>query len=90
MAGALDVPVRGDLIRRSRATSPQDALGPAERARNVEGAFAPRLRAQGAPPSRMLLVVDVATTGTTLEAGARAFLEAGVERVFGLTVAIED
>ena len=38
----------------------------------------------------MLLVVDVATTGTTLEAGARAFLEAGVERVFGLTVAIED
>jgi predicted amidophosphoribosyltransferase len=88
VAAALDLPVRGDLIRRVRFTPPQAALGRAARARNVAGAFAPR---EGGPvPARVLLVDDVMTTGATLEAAAGALRPAGVTRVFGLTLAIED
>ena len=90
VASTLGVPLRGDLIVRARATSPQAALGRIERARNVEGAFAPRMITGAGAPERVLLVDDVATTGATLEAAARALRAGGAWRVFGLTVAIED
>jgi predicted amidophosphoribosyltransferase len=90
VAEALGVPLRPDLIRRVRRTSAQAALGRVERARNVEGAFAPRNPPARAVPERLLLVDDVATTGATLEAAALALRTAGVARVFGLTLALED
>jgi predicted amidophosphoribosyltransferase len=90
VAQALGLPVRSDLIRRARATSPQATLGRIERARNVEGAFAPRLNPGEKAPERVLLVDDVATTGATLAAAASALRAAGVTRIFALTLAIED
>lgn len=90
IAATLGVPVRTDLIRRVRATSAQAALGRVERARNVEGAFAPRSGERGRAPARILLLDDVATTGATLEAAALALRAGGVAHVFALTLAIED
>lgn len=92
VAARLAVPVRGDLIHRARRTRAQASLGREERARNVEGAFAPTAAAPGAsaPPRRVLLVDDVMTTGATLEAAASALRAAGVASVLALTLAIED
>ncbi len=81
------IPMNGRLLRRKRPTPPQvhqtDALG---RRRNVKDAFEVRGTAGGA----VLLVDDVTTTGATLDACARALLEAGAEAVFCLTFARED
>ena len=41
----------------------------------------------GVIPERVILVDDVLTTGATLMAAASALKEAGIEQVFGLTVA---
>lgn len=85
VADELDVPLRGGLLRRVRPTGAQTSLGMDRRRRNMAGAFEVRT----APPS-VLLVDDVATTGATLGAAARALLDAGAERVYALAVARED
>ena len=85
-AAELGAPLRAGLLRRARATPAQSALGAGGRARNLLGAF----EAAEAPPREVLLVDDVATTGATLEAAARALRAAGAERVLALTVARED
>lgn len=72
-------------LTRRRATKAQVGLSKVERAANLQGAFA-------APPGafegrRVLLVDDVATTGATLNAAARAILKAGAQAVDGLVFA---
>ena len=86
VAQELGVPLRDGLLRRVRATGAQTALGMDRRRGNMAGAFEVR----SAPPPSVLLVDDVATTGATLGAGARALLDAGAERVHALAVARED
>jgi ComF family protein len=81
-----------DALTRSRATTPQVTLSADERHANVAGAFAVRratlLRAAPALEGRRaVLIDDVATTGATLEACARALKEAGASGVCGLTAA---
>jgi ComF family protein len=73
-------------LRRSRWTPPQAALGKRERRKNVQDAF--EVETPSAVRERnVLLVDDVSTTGSTLEACSRALLRAGAGRVFGLTLA---
>ncbi len=79
-----------EALRRRRFPGPQAGSASAEeRRRNVEGAFvvADARRVAG---RRALLVDDVATTGATLDACARALLEAGVAEALALTLARED
>ena len=86
IAAQLQLPLRGDLLRRGRPTAAQSALEASARARNIEGAF----EAAGIASRPVLLVDDVTTTGATLEAAARALRDAGAERVYALAVARED
>ena len=70
---------------RERHTLSQVGLSAEERKKNVEGAFK-------ADPNRIkgksiLIMDDVATTGSTLSAAARTLVDAGASKVFALTIA---
>jgi len=73
-----------DLVR-TRQTAPQIRLPPAQREKNVRGAFA--VNGGGIAGRRVLLVDDVYTTGATVSECARILLGAGAETVGVLTVA---
>lgn len=73
----LSLPVAGDCLSRTRATSAQAGLDAAGRRGNLRGAF----RARKPPPSSVALVDDVLTTGSTVAECARALKRAGCERV---------
>lgn len=79
LARALDVPVRHDLLMRTRATRAQTDLGAIARRRNVRGAFATKPGA--AWPEHVALLDDVMTTGATLAECARVLRQAGVRRI---------
>jgi len=82
-------------LRRARATRPQSALHADARRANVLGAFrvnAWTVRGEAAWRSRLagatlVLVDDVTTTGATLEAAARALIDAGAGEVRAVTLA---
>ena len=75
----IGVPVREELIRRTRNTKTQTSLNARRRARNLRGAFAASPEAKG---MRLLLIDDVRTTGATLSECARALREAGAAAVY--------
>jgi ComF family protein len=87
LAGELRLPWSCALERRARTVA-QHALGRAERAANLGGAFRVRPDRRAAVAGRwVLLVDDVTTTGATLAACAAALLQGGSRAVSALTVA---
>lgn len=77
---ALDLPVKTWAARRIRATPVQTAQTPAERRKNVVGAFRCG-RFSSVKDLRILMVDDVLTTGATCEAVTLALLSAGAAQV---------
>lgn len=84
MAPHLALPVRTDLLQRTRATRPQVGLGRQERLHNVADAFSALPDAAG---GSWLLVDDVCTTGATLQACAAALHAQGAPTVWAITLA---
>jgi ComF family protein len=81
---AWQIPVAAEVLIKLRPTQPQTLLPLAQRRRNVRGAFAcsGRLRY-----TRVLLVDDVYTSGSTAHECARVLKRHGVEQVDVLTLA---
>ncbi|MHA6206288.1 ComF family protein [Dyella soli] len=79
LAGALALPLRHDLLERTRPTHAQTELDAIARRRNVRAAFV--ARADVTWPAHVALFDDVMTTGATLAECARALRQAGVQRV---------
>ena len=76
------VPVVHGALRRAKATPQQVGLTQSERATNVQGAFRVPAAEKAAVAGRhILLVDDVLTTGTTVDACARVLLRAGAAQV---------
>ena len=72
-----------DLLDRVGSGARQTGLGLAERRRNVRGVFVPRAES----PTRVLLVDDVYTTGSTASAAAAALRLGGAGTVHVVTFA---
>lgn len=82
---ASGLPVETTALARVKATTPQVGLSRAARAGNLQGAFrAPKGAFAG---RRVVLVDDVATSGATLNAAARALRRAGAAGVDALVFA---
>ncbi len=82
------VPMVPDLLLRIKPTPPQVGLNRRLRAMNMQGAFAvdPGRKAE-ISGLRLVLADDVATSGATLNAAARALLRAGARHVDALVFA---
>jgi competence protein ComFC len=84
VAAHLQITLAARILQRIRATPSQTKLSRPERRKNVTGAF----RADFvSPPGYVLLVDDVITTGSTLDACAAALKESGVLTVDVLALA---
>jgi ComF family protein len=74
------IPFTDRCLARHRRTARQTELSQHQRLRNLQGAFHSRRR-RVPPGSRILLVDDVLTTGTTCHEAAKTLLGAGVAEV---------
>lgn len=79
LARRLGLPLRDDVLLRTRATAPQSRLDARARRGNLRHAF--RVRTGAALPAHVALFDDVMTTGATVHAAAHALRRAGVARV---------
>lgn len=82
----LEIPIYPDALKRIKKTAPQKELNPSQRLRNLKEAFAPGQLPGGA--CTVILVDDIYTTGSTLEACTGVLKQMGVSRVYGVTVCV--
>ncbi len=75
-----------DALARTRLTAPQWELPPAERRRNVRGAFA-LTRPEAIRGKIILLVDDIVTTGATMNECAKVLRRGGAAKVHALALA---
>lgn len=81
-----DIPVQEKAVKRVKRTVAQKKLGQKERRMNLSGAF--WTTESWNPKKRVLLVDDIYTTGSTLDALAKTLLADGAEKVWFLTISI--
>ena len=88
LAEGLGIPCDKRAVERTRSTRPQKDLGIIERQINLKNAFKCRGNVvQSLYEQKCVLVIDdIYTTGATVDEIARVLLEAGVARVYVLTL----
>lgn len=85
LSQTISVPVE-ELLRRTRPTRPQWALGRDERRVNLEGAFALAATPDRVEGRRLLLIDDVCTSGSSFEACAQVLNAAGAAWIGGYSL----
>lgn len=79
--------IQSQDFKRVRLTKQQARLSRAERLKNMQHAFA--WNGPTKPPASVILLDDVSTTGSTLEAAAQALKAAGAKQVTGVVFAYQ-
>lgn len=85
LAYELDLTYAPQVLQKTRETRSQVGLNMLERRENVRQAY--QADPSGVKRKVILLMDDVATTGSTLSACSEALLSAGAQEVYALTVA---
>ena len=80
----MGLPVYTDLLIRIKNTVPLKKLNPKERQNNLKKAF--NISRNDVKLKTILLVDDIYTTGTTIDEAANVFKNAGVERIYFVTL----
>ena len=79
------IPADNTLLKKNHPTKSQKKLDALQRKRNLKDAFSVTKSVSG---MRILLVDDVYTTGSTIDAAAQSLLEKGAAEIFFLTLCI--
>lgn len=79
------IPVEEGLLLRTRKTKSQKSLPRQERQNNLKRAF--KISGNDVKLDTVILVDDVYTTGSTIDAAAKALLAGGIARVYFVTLA---
>jgi len=80
-----NIPFYENAVTRSRNTRSQVGLSRDERKENMSGAF--RSDTKIVKGKSILVIDDVITTGSTINACSKALIESGVKKVYGMTLA---
>ena len=88
MGRELHLPVDEKTLFRVRNTVPQKALNDRERRRNLSGAFQIRKGAELPEGECVLLIDDIYTTGSTLDAAALCLRQSTKCTVYAASIAI--
>lgn len=86
LSAILEIPMDNRLLVRSRKTIPMKELNNEERVKNLENAF---ICTQNVVKyNKVILVDDIYTTGSTMDACAKALMDAGVQEVYYVVLSI--
>ena len=80
------IPVRDDLIGRVKETAPMKELSAAERQNNLKKAF--KILRNDVKLDTIIIIDDIYTTGSTIDAVSRELKNAGVGKVYFVALAI--
>lgn len=80
------IPVLTDYIVRAKKTAPMKDLSAQERQNNLKRAF--KIRRNDVKLSTVIIIDDIYTTGSTMDALSRELKKAGVERIYFAALAI--
>lgn len=75
-----------DILVRVKNTKPQKELNDEERRKNLENAF--KIKKNIVELKKVILVDDIYTTGSTIDACAKVLLQNGVEEVYYISLSI--
>ena len=81
-------PVDTKLLVRKKKTLPQRDLGPSQRLKNLQEAFALHPSVSDKIPKSVIIIDDIYTTESTVEACSRILKKAGVKRIYFLAICI--
>ena len=82
----MNLPVEKRMVKRIRNTTPQKELNDVERKINLKKAF--QLVPNIVKYKKILIVDDIYTTGSTIDAVAEVLLQAGVDEIYFLCISI--
>jgi len=82
----LQIPVCRDLLIRVRKTVPQKELDETERQNNLKKAF--KMGINSVKLDTIIMIDDIYTTGSTIDACAAVLLKNGVKKIYFITAAV--
>ena len=82
----LGIPVYENVVARKKKTRALKLLNPEERLNNLKKAFI--LMENGVKLNRLIIIDDIYTTGSTIDAVAHTLLGQGIQEVYFVTLAI--
>ena len=86
LARLTGIPVENKLLFRGTNTKPQRQLSVEERKNNLKNAF--QMSKNIVQLEKVLLIDDIYTTGSTVDAAAETLMSAGVKKVYALCICI--